>query len=73
MRIDNCFHASLLLPYHPNNNDLFPSHCLEMLGPVVTEEDQEKHFIDRILDKHRRGQGMQYLVQWCGYGSDHDE
>lgn len=62
MRIHNRFYASLLSPYHPNDDDLFPLHRLEMPGPVVTEEDQEEHFIDKILDKRRRRQGMQYLV-----------
>lgn len=73
MNIVNQFHASLLSPHIANNDELFPSHRLEMPGPIVTEEGQEEHFIERILDERRCGRGIQYLVCWRDYGPDHNE
>ncbi|KAG6874894.1 hypothetical protein C0993_011758 [Termitomyces sp. T159_Od127] len=73
MKIVNCFHANLLSPHVPNDDTLFPSRTLEMPGPIVTEDGQEEHFIDCIIDERRRGRGLQYLVRWRGYGPDHDE
>jgi hypothetical protein len=42
-------------------------------GIVITEDGSEETLIDRIMDAHCRGQGIQYLMWWVGYGKDHDE
>lgn len=73
MRILNRFHSSLLLPYHPNNDELFLFCQLEMPGPIVTEEGQEEHFIKKILDERKWGRDVQYLVCWRGYGPNHNK
>lgn len=62
MNILNKFHASLLTPHVQNDDILFLSQWLEMPGPVVTEDGQEEHFIDCILDEHCHGHSVQYLV-----------
>lgn len=64
MNITNKFHDNFLSLHVPNNNILFPTRCLEMLRPIVTENEQEEHFIDCILDERRWGCRMQYLVHW---------
>lgn len=38
MGVINCFHASLLSPFNPNDDELFPSRHLKMPGPIVMEE-----------------------------------
>ncbi len=66
------FHASLLRPFIPNDDQLFPSRVHDEPGPIVTPDGQEEFFVDRILDRRRRGRGWQYLVRWRGYGPGAD-
>ena len=66
------FHASLLKPFHENDDDLFPSREHMMPGPIMTEDGLEEYFIDKILDSRRHGHGWQFLVHWQGYGPEHD-
>lgn len=66
------FHASLLRPFVPNDNALFPSRAHDEPGPVVTADGEEEFTVERILDRRRRGRGWQYLVRWSGYGPGHD-
>ena len=72
MRIFPTFHSSLLRPYHPNNNTLFPSRSHTRPGPIVTEDGNEEFIVESIVDHRRRGRGFQYLVRWKGYGPDAD-
>ncbi|RDB19147.1 hypothetical protein Hypma_014227 [Hypsizygus marmoreus] len=66
------FHASLLQPFHHNDDDLFPSRALAMPGLVVTPDGEEEFYVNKIIDVRRRGRGKQYLVRWLGYGPEHD-
>jgi len=45
------FHASQLKRYVPNDRDLFPGREFPRDGPVVLENGEEEHVIDRILDE----------------------
>jgi hypothetical protein len=38
----------------------------------VTKEGSTESFIEKILDKRKKGQGKQYLVRWLGYGEESD-
>jgi hypothetical protein len=38
----------------------------------VTKEGSTEFFIEKILDKRKRGRGKQYLVRWLGYGEESD-
>jgi hypothetical protein len=67
------FHASQLRRYVPNDRNLFPGRELPRDGPVMLENGEEEHVIERILDERRRGRGWQYLVRWKGYGQSDDE
>ena len=66
------FHTSEVLPFVETDTTLFPSRKFEEPPPVLTPEGDEEFFIDKILDQRRRGCGFQYLVQWRGYGQEHD-
>jgi hypothetical protein len=67
------FHASQLKRYVSNDRDLFLGRELSRDGPVVLENGEEEHVIERILDERRWGRGWQYLVRWKGYGPGDDE
>ena len=65
------FHASLLKPFIPNDDQAFPSRSHEEPPPVITSDGPE-YLVERILDRRRIGRGFQYLVRWFGYGAQHD-
>ncbi|KAJ8462836.1 hypothetical protein ONZ51_g10647 [Trametes cubensis] len=72
MHIFPTFHASLLRPYVPNPDDLYPGRSHPEPGPIVTANGEEEFFVERILDRRRVGRGWQYLVRWLGYGPGSD-
>ncbi len=68
------FHASLLKPYIPNDNVLYPSRAHNEPDPIFDPDTgKDQHFVEHILDSRRRGRGKQYLVRWKGFGAEHDE
>ena len=67
------FHTSQVISYIESDTEKFLSWHFEEPDPIITEEGNEEQYIDRILDAWWRGQGYQYLVQWCGFGQEHDE
>lgn len=68
----NTFHVLHLCPFVANDDELFPSRTLAKPGLVVTAEESTEFFIEKILDGQPWGRGKQYLVQWFGYGPEHD-
>jgi Chromo (CHRromatin Organisation MOdifier) domain len=50
------FHVSQLHPFLPNDNDSYPGRKRTIPGLIVTPE----------------GNTEQYLVQWVGYGPEHN-
>lgn len=72
MRAFPTFHASLLRPFKPNDNTLFPGREHAEPGPIATPDGPE-HVVEKILDRRTVGRGFQYLVRWAGYGPEHDE
>lgn len=65
------FHTSQSLPFIENDKELFPG-CELDKPPAVIINLQEKYTIHRILEEQKHGWGIQYLVCWCGYGSEED-
>lgn len=72
MKIFPTFHGSLLKPYRENDAAQFPSRTLERPGPVVGVDGEDEWFVEKILDRRKRGRGWQYLVRWRGYGPGDD-
>ncbi|KAJ3474501.1 hypothetical protein NLI96_g12422 [Meripilus lineatus] len=72
MRIFPTFHASLLKPFKPNDDSLFPGRAHPKLGPIITENGEEEWEVEEIIDRRRRSVGYQYLVRWKGWGPDTD-
>ena len=65
------FHTSELRAFKENDATLFPSRAHEPPSPITIDGDRE-FYIDKIIDERCRGQGRQYLVRWCGEGSEND-
>ncbi len=72
MKLFPSFHASLLKPYHTNDNSRFPSRTFHPPPPIITENGVEEQEIESILDHQRRGRGYRFLVHWKGFPSSHD-
>ena len=66
------YHASELKPFLANDPSLFPNREYTQPLPVVTNDGLEEYLVQEILDSRRRGNGWQYLVQWTGYGPEHN-
>ena len=65
------FHTSEVKPFQENNDDLFLSQALHPPNPITINGTQE-FFMDKIMNKQRRGQRRQYLVRWRGEGPEGD-
>jgi hypothetical protein len=66
------FHASQVWQFVENNKGLFPGYELEK-PPLVFVGEEEEYFVDQILDEHRWGWRMQYLVHWLDYEPKEDQ
>ncbi|THG93317.1 hypothetical protein EW026_g7885 [Hermanssonia centrifuga] len=67
------FHSSLLKPHIPNDNSLYPSRAHAEPEPIFDPETgEDQHFVEKILDRRRRGRGWQYLIRWKDFGPEHD-
>ena len=40
--------------------------------PVIINEEEE-YEVEEVWKHRTRGQGMQYLVHWKGYGNEHNQ
>ncbi|KAG9218259.1 hypothetical protein CCMSSC00406_0005940 [Pleurotus cornucopiae] len=65
------FHSSLLRRFIPNDPDLFPTRELERPG-AISVDGEEEWLVERIINERKGRRGMEYLVRYCGYGSDED-
>jgi hypothetical protein len=70
--IHNTFHISQLQKFVPNDDHTFPGRGNGNPEPILVEGDWE-HVIEKLIDKRKRGKGMQYLVRWKGFSSAHDK
>ncbi len=66
------FCTSELWPYCKNNPTLFLLQELACPGPVITVDGKKEWRVEEVIDKHKQGQGMQYLVTFTGHGPDHN-
>jgi hypothetical protein len=66
------YHTSKLKPFVLNKASLFPSRKLSQPKPILTADGLEEFLVQDIIDARRQGHSWQYLVQWVGYGPEHD-
>ena len=74
-KIHNVFSIAMLEPSPAPDAD--PYECPFPEQPDAVHADTEEFEVERLLDKHvitkGRGQSIQYLVRWTGYGPEHDQ
>lgn len=70
-RIHPAFHVSLLKPYHSPPSDLStePGET-ENPPPPLDVDDGTIYSVREILDSRHRGNHLEYLVDWEGYGPE---
>jgi len=67
------FHTAGVKPYNENDQSLFPSQGLAWPGSIITDDGMQEYFVEKIIDMHKYGHGMQYLVRWLSYGPEEDQ
>jgi hypothetical protein len=74
LKIHPVFHVSLLQPWRVDKE--FPGHQPTLTQPPPVNEDENRFTVDRLLDKRTRrcgrGQRVEYLIRWLGYGPEDD-
>jgi transposase InsO family protein len=74
LKIHPVFHVSMLQPWR--EDEVFPAHRPSLTRPPPVNEDENRFKVDRLLDKrtrrYGRGQRVEYLVRWLGYGPEDD-
>jgi hypothetical protein len=55
-----------------NDDNLFPSHMLTKLAPILTLDGLKEFFMDKIIDSHKVGYRWCFLICWLGYSLEHD-
>ena len=66
------FSMSEIKPYNENDATLFPSCEFSKPGPIDMSEGEQEYFVEKIINERCKGCGVQYLVQWLGYGPEED-
>jgi hypothetical protein len=67
------FHTAEVVPFNKNDHSLFPSCKFTQPGAIITEDGIQEYYVEKIIDAHKHGCGMQYLVRWLRYGPEDDE
>jgi hypothetical protein len=57
------FHSSLLRPYEPNDDSLFPSRESKHFYDFGMPDDDE-WFVDEIIDHRWKGKSVEFNVRW---------
>jgi hypothetical protein len=74
LKIHPIFHVSMMQPWRQDEE--FPAHQPILTRPPPINEDENRFKVDRLLDKrtrrYGRGQRVEYLVRWLGYGPEDD-
>jgi hypothetical protein len=66
------FHTSKVLPFAESDATLFSSHKSTEPLPIITSDNQEEYYIDKIINARQHSHEYQHLVCWKGYGQEHD-
>jgi hypothetical protein len=66
MHVHPVFHISVLKRYNENPPE-FDGRQAPPPPPPVTVDDHEEYEVERVLDKRKVRNAVQYLVKWAGY------
>lgn len=76
-QVHNVFHSSLLKSSHENDSRLFPNRTITNVQPPavksVNNEEEDEWEIEKLLDRRRKRNRLEYLVRWKGWSSEYDE
>jgi hypothetical protein len=74
LKVHPVFHVSMLQPWREDIE--FPRHQPIISRPPPVDPEENRFKVDRLLDKrvrrYGRGQRVEYLVRWFGYGPEDD-
>jgi len=51
----------------------FKGQYKEAAPPPTIINEEEEYKVEEVWKHRKRGQGIQYLVHWKGYGDEHDQ
>ncbi len=68
-RISHTFHVSLLKPAGGSRGAEDQEEAGDQGAPIIID-DEEVYRVQEVLDSHRQGRVLQYLVDWEGYGPE---
>ena len=72
-KINNAFHVSLLKPAYENDDKQFPLRTtIKPPEPEVQSDGTLEYEIERIVDKRKRYNRIEYRVRWKGYNASND-
>lgn len=76
-QVHNVFHSSLLRSSYENNSELFPNRTVMNVQPPVVKsinnDEEDEWEIEKLVDRRRRRNHLEYLVRWKGWSPEYDE
>jgi transcription antitermination factor NusG len=76
-QVHNVFHSSLLRSSYENNSELFPNRTVTNVQPPIVKsinnDEEDEWEIEKLVDRRRRRNRLEYLVRWKGWSPEYDE
>jgi len=76
-QVHNVFHSSLLRSSYENDSVMFPNRTIINVQPPavksVNSDEEDEWEIEKLIDRRRKRNRLEYLVRWKGWSSEYDE
>ena len=76
-QVHNVFHSSLLRSSYENDSEMFPNRTITNVEPPavksVNNDEEDEWEIEKLIDRRRKRNRLEYLVRWKGWSSEYDE
>jgi len=76
-QVHNVFHSSLLRSSYENDSEMFPNRTVINVQPPavksVNNDEEDEWEIEKLIDRRRKKNRIEYLVRWKGWSSEYDE